>query len=115
MRKLAYLKTPKKCNDRDMVYKIVLHTDKSGVFVYLYTSPDAVQCSFDEYYSDEKDALDDWAGYADENGFIDIGDPMSYCQHDALIPLRVKGRDKGSPEWGRLEVYEDGEWKDYII
>ncbi len=38
---------------------------------------------------------------------------ISYCQHDAFLPIRVKGRNTGKPQWGKLEILEDGEWVDY--
>ena len=37
-----------------------------------------------------------------------------YCQHDAFLPIRVKGRDIGEPQWGKLEILENGKWKEYI-
>ena len=49
----------------------------------------------------------------DENGWIEIEDPLPDCQHDAFIPLRVKGRSTGKPEWGKIETLKDGEWVEY--
>lgn len=113
MRKLAYLKEPYKCNGKDLVYKIVIYSTEQETFVFLYTSPDAVQGSFDRWYPDEQSALEDWEELIGEQGWQDIDDPMPNCQHDALLPIRVKGRDKGKPEWGKLEIYENGKWTDY--
>ena len=114
VRKLADLKVPYRCNRSDMVYKIMLCSDKDGTFVFLYTAPDAVRCSFDEWYPDEESAIEAWQESVDENGSQDIGDPMPHCQQDALLPIRVKGRDKGKPEWGCLEIYENGAWRDCV-
>ena len=49
-----------------------------------------------------------------EKGWIPIGDPLPYCHHDAFLPIRVKGRDIGEPQWGKLEIFENGKWKEYI-
>lgn len=114
---LGYLKTPYKCNKKDTIYKIMIHKihkKKEGVFVYLYTSLDAVQASFDNWYPDEASALEDWQSEIDERGWILMDDPMPYCQHDALLPIRVKGRNHNCPQWGELEIYSNGEWKEYI-
>ena len=41
-----------------------------------------------------------------------IDDPAEGCQHDWIALVRVKGRNIGQPQWGRLERLEDGAWKD---
>ena len=95
MRKLAYLKSPYKCNNNDTVYKIMVYQNKRGeVFLFYYCDYDAVQASFDEYcFDDFEDVLKDWNDEIDERGWIDIEDPLPDCQHDALIPIRIKGRN----------------------
>ena len=50
----------------------------------------------------------------DEKGWIEMEDPLPDCQHDAFVPLRVKGRDIGKPEWGKYETLKDGKWVDFI-
>ena len=114
MRKYAYLKKPFKCNKKDYIYKIMLYqTKRDGVFLFQYCSVDAIQCSFDQYYDDIEDVYEDWDDEIDERGWIDIDDPLPYCQHDAFIPVRVKGRETGNPEWGKYETIVDGEWVEY--
>lgn len=49
----------------------------------------------------------------DDRGWIDIDEPLPDCQHDAFIPIRVKGRADGMPEWGKLETLKDGKWVEY--
>ena len=52
--------------------------------------------------------------YETEEGFyLYTYDPLPFCQHDAFIPVRVKGRNVGKPEWGKFEVLQDGEWIEY--
>ena len=94
--------------------KIMIHEiKKQGVMVYLYTSKDAISCSFDHYYPDIESALEEWQDEIDEQGWIHIEDPLLDCQHDAFLPIRVKGRDSGNPQWGQLEILEDGVWTEY--
>ena len=50
----------------------------------------------------------------DEKGWIDMEDPLPHCQHDAFLPIRVKRREVGKPQWGKLEILENGVWKEYI-
>ena len=114
MRKFAYLKVPQKCNKKDQIYKIMLYqTKKCGVFLFQYCSLDAIFCSFDAYYDDLDELYEDWNDAIDERGWIEIDDPLPFCQHDAFIPIRVNGREIGKPEWGKLETLVNGEWVDY--
>ena len=76
MRKYAYLKNPLKCNDKEYIYKIMLHTHKEGVYLYEYCSLDAIICSYDQLYFDVSDIYEDWNSEIDERGWIDIDDPL---------------------------------------
>ncbi|MDO4194323.1 MAG: hypothetical protein Q4D24_13600 [Erysipelotrichaceae bacterium] len=114
MRKYAYLKKPLKYDTDTVVYKIMLYVTEEGVYLYEYSSPDAVLCSSDRFYETLDDLYDDWNELIDERGWIVIDDPLPFCQHDAFLPIRVKGRDTGDPEWGRYEILKDGNWVGYI-
>ena len=114
MRMYGFLKEPYIMNKSDMVYKVMIHDmKKHGTMVYLYTGLEAMFCSCDCYYPDLESALDDWTEQLDGRGWIHIEDPLPDCQHDAFLPIRVKGREIGSPQWGKFEIYENGMWKDY--
>ncbi len=54
------MKEPFSTNDKDTVYKIMLHTVKRGAFIYLYTSSEADSGSFDLWYDSADEALDEW-------------------------------------------------------
>jgi hypothetical protein len=58
---------------------------------------------------------DDWNHLIDEKGWIEIEDPLPYCQQDAFIPIRVKGRDVGKPRWDEFEILKDGKWVDFKL
>jgi hypothetical protein len=90
---------------------------QSGEEIYLfgYTSLNAVFCATDYYYESIEDMYDEWDDLIDENGWIEIDDPLPDCQHDAFIPIRVKGRNIGNPEWGKYEILKDGKWVEYKI
>ena len=114
LRKYAYLKKPLKCSNNDFVYKIMLYQQEPDeIYLFEYCSMDAVLCSSDLYYTDLSDLYDDWNNKIDEKGWIDIEDPLPYCQHDAFLPVRIKGRNTGKPEWGKFEILKDGKWIAY--
>lgn len=113
MRKYAYLREPVRYDDGDQTFKVMLCEAKEGFYLFEYRSLDAIQCARDRCYDSLEDLYDDWNDRIDERGWIGIGDPLPGCQHDAFIPLRVRGRDAGNPEWGVYETLRDGRWVVY--
>ena len=113
MRKYAHLKEPLERGGGDRVFKVMLYEADGGVYLFEYCSLDAVQCSADRLYDSLDDLREGWDELLDAQGWIDLDDPLPGCQHDAFVPLRVKGRDAGKPEWGKYEILQDGEWIGY--
>ena len=113
MRKYAWLKEPRRLDENTYVCKIMLYEAEEGVYLFAYASPDAIQCSYDRCYDSLADLYDDWNALIDERGWIELDDPLPYCQQDAFIPLRVKGRNIDKPEWGKFETLHEGTWVEY--
>ena len=113
MRKYARLKEPQRLDENIYIHKIMFYEDKEGICLFAYASPDAEQCFSDRFYDSLEDLYDDWNELLDERGWIELEDPLPFCQHDAFIPLRVKGRNIGKPEWGSYETLKDGHWIEY--
>ena len=113
MRKYARLREPLKTSENTFIYKIMLYEAEEGFYLFEYSAPDAVQCSSDRCYDSLEKLYADWNELIDDNGWIELDDPLPGCQHDAFIPLRVKGRDTGNPEWGNYETLKDGRWIPY--
>lgn len=113
MRKWAYLREPYPYQN-DLVYKVMLYqTENDGTYVFLYNSR-ATQISFvDEWHEYLEDALDYWDSFVVPNMWEEIEDPMDGCQHDCFLPIRIKERDIGDPQWGCYEQYTDGSWIEY--
>lgn len=115
MRKYAYLKEPLKKNEHYDIVKIMLYEAEEGFYLFEYSCPEAFQCSSDVLYDSLENLYDDWNHLIDEKGWIEIEDPLPYCQQDAFIPIRVKGRDVGKPKWGEFETLKDGKWIDFKL
>jgi hypothetical protein len=113
MRMWARLRKPFKSDDGTLVYKIMLFETGEGFYLFAYDSPEAVLSSADYLYDSSEELFEDWNGLVDENGWQELDDPLPDCQHDAFIPLCVKGRNAGKPEWGVYETLKDGEWVDF--
>ena len=113
MRKYAYLQKPLPCGDGDPVVKIMLYAAEEGVYLFEYSRTDAQRCDRDRCYDSLEALYADWNARIDAQGWRDLDDPLPDCQHDAFVPIRVKGRDRGKPQWGSYEILLDGEWIDY--
>ncbi len=84
-RLLGCLKSPEPVNEKEMAYKIVIDEIRNqGVFVYLYLSPEAVRGSYDLYYPDMENALEDWQNLIDERGWIPLPEPPADA-HDLIF------------------------------
>lgn len=114
MRKYAYLKMPLAVNDTDFIFRIMLYETAEGVYLFEYFNiHEMLQSSADLYYESLDDLYEEWNDLIDEKGWIDLDDPVPGTQHDAFLPVRVKGRDSGKPQWGQWEILQDGSWIDY--
>lgn len=70
---------------------------------------------WDEWYETVADAKavaqekyrvspDDWT---------QINDSCEHCQQDWIQPIRVKGRNLGQPEWGKMERLINTQWVEF--
>ena len=114
MRIYGYLKEPYKCNSTTTIYKVMIHEiEELGTYIYYYTSKDAIFSSYDSFSDDIETALEEFEDKINEQGWIKIDEPLPYCQHDCILPIRVKGCKDGCPQWGKYEILSDGQWIEY--
>lgn len=108
MRKVAF--TP----GHDSVKKVMLYECSDGVHVFGY---DCLQdtSSISDYLQDTVENAEIFCKdeyNIDSNNWILISDPLDNCQHDFILPTRVKGKENGNPEWGHFQTLVDGRWVD---
>lgn len=88
----------------------------SGDGVYLFGYDREIDCSalWDYWFENIDDAIE--SGFDDygveKSDWRQISDPWENCQHDWIAPVRVKGREFGKPEWGKLEKLVNDKWID---
>jgi len=111
MRKLASLKSNHENAERVMLYR--METGETCAFLYKSKNDDFAYT--DEWYESLSDAEESYLNRINSEWIV-IADPLPYCQHDAILPIRVKGRNKEppQPQWGEYEILIKGEWKEYI-
>ena len=113
MRKWAYLKDPLEYDDKQIYKVMVYETRSDGTYVFLYDSPEAQICVADEWHETVVDAADAWNKFIETDSWVVMDDPLPGCQDDGILPVRVKGRNIGKPEWGKYELLVDGKWVEY--
>lgn len=89
MRKHALLKSNKEKAKRVMLYQL----ETGQTYAFLYKSPNDDLAYADEWYESLSDAEESYQHRIDGEWIV-IADPLPYCQHDAILPIRIKGRDK---------------------
>ena len=114
MRKWAYL-TSDILFGGQTFQKVMVFEDVEGTWVFLYDTRESVFCAEDLFYEDLDSALEEWNDKIDTEGWHEIPDPLPDCQHDSILPIRVKGRDKGAPQWGSYEILKDDVWEDFML
>lgn len=108
MRKVANLKSPKSGIVRLMIYI----TEEDGTSLFEYTTEEDGPCELDNWYEDAAEAFE----YCKQkfgimpNDWQKINDPLPHSQHDWIKPVRIKGRNKGKPQWGKYEELLNGKW-----
>ena len=112
MRRYAFLREPAKVPGGP-VYKVMLCEAPEGVYLFGYARPEDVLSSSDLLYDSLESLYADWDDRIDARGWTDLPDPPPGGQQDAFLPLRVRGRGSGAPEWGSYEILRDGVWEDW--
>ena len=99
-------------SDDPSVARLILYASSEGVYVFPCASTDDGSAVGDEWYeslADADEACTERYGI-DPADWEPIDDPLPGCQHDWVDPVRVVGRNEGSPRWGRFERLEGGAW-----
>lgn len=99
---------------QDTIRKVMLYECSDGVFVFGY---DCLQdtSSISDYLQDTVEDAEDFCKdeyNIDSSNWIVIADPLENCQHDFIMPTKVKGKENGNPEWGHFQTLVDNRWVD---
>jgi biofilm protein TabA len=103
-------------NQKDSeVKRLMIFDTGAGVYVFGYNTKEDSSGIWDDWYETIHDAFE---SCEEEYGikksdWTEIPDPMEYCQDDWINPVRIKGRDIGKPEWGKLEKLINGKWIEF--
>ncbi len=92
--------------------RAMLYQCKDGCYIFLYDKDEDCSCKHD-YLQDDLEIAKEFC--KEEYGinyddWVKISDPQVDCQDDWIAPVRVKGREKGKPQWGEFEKLDNGKW-----
>jgi len=91
---------------RVMIYEC---EDGGGTYLFLYDKLHDGPCRSDSWYERRKDAEEfctEQFGIAPDK-WQRIDDPRPGCQHDWIVPTKVKRNENGLPLWGQFVPAED--------
>ena len=95
----------------------MLYDSADGVYVFGYDCLQDTASVWDYLQDTIEDAevfcTDEY--HLDSNNWILIADPLVNCQDDFIMPTRVKGKERGNPEWGHFQTLIAGHWLDIDI
>lgn len=96
----------------DSVRKVILYECTDGVYIFGYDCLQDTASIWDFLQGTVKNAEDFCKDEynIDSNDWILIADPLDNCQHDFILPTRVKVKENGNPEWGHFERLVDNRW-----
>jgi len=112
MRKIVILQNP-----IDETKRLMIYNDKSGTYLFGFKKTTDCNADWDEYYDSESDAIEiceDKYGVK-LTDWYEIPNPELFCQHDWIENVRIKGSEKGNPEYGKFEKFSNGKWVEHIV
>lgn len=99
------------------VVRLLLHDDgENGVYLFSFDRlEDGDSCSGDEWYETVADAecVAQQKYHVAPESWQPLPAVVEHCQQDWIAPVRIKGREEGNPQWGKLERLVDGHWVDF--
>ncbi len=108
MRKVAFV------NIVDETHKLMIYQSCDGVYLFGYDCIQDAPSKWDNWFEDIETAEQYCSNNYKiaDNKWILISDPFEDCQHDFIMPTRIKGCDSGKPEYGKFETLINKRWVD---
>ena len=111
MRKLAFI------DIIDETRKLIIYQSDEGVFLFGYDCLQDTSSKWDNWFMTVAEAEEYCRDIykIEDDKWIYISDPLENCQHDFIMPTRVKGREIKKPEYGKFETLINSKWVDIDI
>ena len=106
MRKIAFT------TNNESIKKLMIYESNNGTYLFGYDTVFDCNGLWDNWYEDveqaEKCCYDDYNIKPDD--WIYISEPQDFCNHDYIMPVRIKGREKRQPQFDQWEIFINSEW-----
>lgn len=111
MRKVALVRSPEG-EVRRLVLASGAHAGAKGAWLFLCRQTEDVGAFADEWHPslEEAEIACEAVYGVQREDWLQVPDALPGCRRDWLAPVRVKGSETDTPEWGELERLEDGRW-----
>jgi len=98
----------------DEIKKLMIYESIEGVYLFGYDCLQDTSSTWDKWFENMEDAYEhcNTIYNIDKDDWITISDPFENCQHDFILPTRIKGKEFGKPEWGQYQTLVDNIWVD---
>lgn len=98
----------------DEIRKLLIYQSDEGVYLFGYDCLQDTSSKWDNLFMTLEDAKEYCQDIyeIDRDKWICISEPLENCQHDFIIPTKVKGRENGNPEYGKFQSLINGKWVD---
>ncbi len=99
------------------IVKVMLYETMHGVYLYEYDMMEdgpaiADYLTFDINEAMEIAFVEFGIEYSD---WYDIGDPIDNCLPDWIAPVRPYKYGTNHVDWNRLEILEEGKWREIVL
>ena len=103
-------------NGHQRVKRLMICEADGGAYLFVYEQEEDGACAEDQWFDNVADAQDCAAEDfgVRQSDWSQIDGPMPHCQDDWIQPVRIPGRETGSPQWGKFEVLRDGQWIEIV-
>lgn len=101
----------------DNTRKLMIYESSTGAYVFGYNSMQDKPADWDQWFTDSEDAnhfcIENYD--VDDTNWITIADPLENCQHDLIVPTKIKGKEQANPKWTHFLRLSNNKWVDYDL
>lgn len=95
------------------IKRLMVCVDRDGAcLLFCYDSEFDTSCIGDDWFENEQQAFDYCRNFysAEFTDWFVVGATAPHCQDDWIAAVRIPGRETGNPQWGRLQLFMNGQW-----
>lgn len=98
----------------DEIRKVLIFESGEGVYLFGYDCLQDTSSKWDNWYTTVEEAKEYCKDiyHIDNDKWIAIAEPLEFCQHDFILPTKIKGRETSKLQYGKFQTLVNGKWVD---